>query len=819
MCWEISYGIERGMCSPYGEMDSLLQVLESNKLPVTLSVKGDCVYKGNTVLRDGQILTIIDREDISFVCGQDWNGKSFRVTLDNAISRIDEYYPETLADISTLSKENSSYLMAKKKFGYEAIICDAGDTFIYLEEQLANAEANSADIKLSFRRTSDQRLVHFPVEILMDPALFVFVAVQDRMNLSEVTEKMLPQKAIFVETVNMPPGVVVLQSREVYDTILSATVPSEYIIRYEMFSLDSRIKVKKWESLPKMIETLGQRFSEQYQNHIDGIKFSLHFDIYSSRIYGSVVMDNPYYSHHSHLESKANPFHHHQQQQQHQQARRSVTLPLSTTSLNLQRRTNTKETSGLHARQKKDLGKVKLKRTLSDSEVAMKIVTMESRIENKTEILQMQEKIYEEYKKQKQQQIFEQEKTQFEACMQSLERENPLYGYDTPALNAISRKSIPLSESFKHFDMTVGPYDGENEAGAFSLEGNDSGIESPDNRKSLDNIYNMFRLKLSENVDSVEEDEIQSCSSLSAENRKSKKPSMKSKLTTQANPGSESQSAVETSLYLKKNKKIDDDLGSNLENSVNKAGENEQNVAETAANLRRKKKKLTMRSRPKSEPNLDTIGIFNRYQSHETELNFHDVEHEYASLIYSRMTTTPRFHDDSQKREIESITEIEAFSMDQVQCLLTELNLSKYVSIFKTEMINGKLLARLDEENDMVATLGMTRFEARKLHKYIRGWRSRKEDVTDTKKCEAETWSSNNVSCELHEINLVELAIFCAEYDVDGALLVDLIDHNYIKSLAEHDVFLNSIENKRLCSYIRKELDYNEDEKRRSRCR
>ncbi|XP_057311459.1 uncharacterized protein LOC130649227 [Hydractinia symbiolongicarpus] len=799
------------MCSPFGEMDSLLKVLESNELPITLSVKGDCVYKGNTVLRDGQFLTIIDREDVSLVCGQDWNGKSFRVTLDNTISRINEYYPKTLADISTFGKKVSSYLMAKEKFGYEAIICDAGDTFIYLEEQLGNAESDSADIKLSFRRTSDQKLVHFPVQILMDPALFVFVAVQEKMNLSKVTEKMLPQKAIFVETVNMPPGVVVLQSREVYDTILSATLSSKDTIRYEMFSLDSRIKVKKWESLPKIIKELGQRFSEQYQNHIDGIKFLLHYDIYSSRFYGSVIMDNPYYFNDSHLESKPSPFH--------QQASRSITLPLSTTSFNLQRRTNIKETSGLHVRQKKDSREVKLQRTLSDSEVATRIVTMESRIENKTEILQMQEKIYEEYKNQKQQQLLEQEKSQLEVCTQSLERENPLYGYDTLALNAISSKSIPSSESFKQFDMTVGLHNGENEAGAFSLEGDDSGIESPDNRKSLDNIYNMFRLKLSENVGPVEEDEIQSCSSLSARNQKSKKPSIKLKLTTQAKPGSESQSAVEPSLYLQKNQKIDVDFGNNLENSVNKAGENKQSDAETAIKLRRKKKKLTIRSRRKSEPMLDTKGIFNQYHSHETELNFRDVEHEYASLIYSRMTTTPRFHDDSQKKEIESITEIEAFSMDQVQCLLTELKLSKYVSIFKTEMINGKLLARLDEENDMVATLGMTRFEARKLHKYIRGWRLKKEDVTDTKKCEAETWSSNNVSSELYEINLVKLASFCAEYDIDGALLIDLINHNYIKSLAEHDVCLNSIENKRLCSYIKKELNYNEDEKRRSRCR
>lgn len=784
---------------PFEEPDSLWKVLESCTLPVTLYIKGDCVYKEQTVLHNEQFLTILDRKNMIFMCGQDWNDKMFRVTCDAAIEIVEEHYPETLPDILSLSNKTSTYLKVKQKFGYESSICAAGDTFTFVIEQSVDLESDAANI--SFRRTSDEILVCLPVNILMNPKLFVFVTVQERMNLPDVTEEMLPLRAIFVESGNEPKGVVELQHIEVYDTIISATLPSNDKILYEIFSVDSRIKVKECGFLPKFIEFFGKGDSKQYQNRIKEIEFSVYYDIYSGRIYGSVEMENPYFRFDSHLVNKP--------KQLKQVVKTSATLSTLPTSLKFQptsgNQTNTKRTNRLYTSLNTLLRRKK--RPLSDSEVALGLGSAEAKPGNEAEIVKLQKEKHDKYSTPRRENqlpqvtehLSEFEENHFDVNTQdkrrkSLQRENPLYGYFTPAQIGSLRKSKSMENltQFEHshtsnetaytlmLPLPVQP--NEVEEPAPLVEGNDSGIDSPGNRKSLDNLYRSFSKAAKEKDGPVDKTLDQH------PNNSVQKPLIKPKPPRKAPRSfSNDSNPIDDSCLVKK-EIVTEDLRSS-ESSINKTEEEP-----TKPVL----KPRTEKTRSKNE------SICSR------------KNHTYEPVIYARIKSPPVYSDDNQKREIESINEITTYTVDQVLSLVRKLKLSKYIPKFKKEMINGKMLTDLDE-SDSVNTLGLTKFEARKLHKFIRGWRpSTKHDV-DTKLCDVRSWSTNNVRQELKEINLLSFGTFSMEHDVDGTLLLDLIEHNYIESLSQDGVRLNSIEMKRLKKYIKGELEYTKEEKHQSK--
>ncbi|XP_057307206.1 uncharacterized protein LOC130645283 [Hydractinia symbiolongicarpus] len=777
---------------PFEEPDSFWKVLESCTLPVTLYIKGDCVYKEQTVLHHGQFLTILDRKNMSFMCGQDWNDKLFRVTCNAAIEIVEEHYPETLLDILSLGNKTSTYLKVKQKFGYESSICAAGDTFTFVKEQSVDLESDAANV--SFRRTSDEIIVCLPANILINPKLFVFVTVQERMNLPDVTEEMLPLRAVFVESGNVPKGVVELQHIEVYDTIISATLPNNDKILYEIFSVDSRIKVKECGFLPKFIEFFGKSDSKQYQKRISEIKFSVHYDIYSGRIYGSVEMDNPYFRFDSHLVNKP--------KQLKQVAKISATLSTLPTSLKFQptsgNQTNTKRTNRLYTSLSTLLRRKK--RPLSDSEVALGLGSAEAKTGNEAEIVKLQKQKNDKYSTPRQENQLPQvtehssefEENHFDVNTQdkrrtSLQGENPLYGYFTPAQMGTLRKSKSMENLTKHshtsnetkyvsmWPLPVQP--NEVEEPALLVEGNDSGIDSPDNRKSLDNIYRSFSKAAKEEDGPVDKTLDQHPNDFVQKPLIKPKPPRKlpRSFSNDSNP-------IDGSCF------VTEDLRSS-ESSINKTEEEP-----TKPVL----KPRTEKTRSKSESICS------------------GKNHTYETVIYARIKSPPIFSNDNQKREIESLNEITTYTVDQVLSLVGKLKLSKYIPKFKKEMINGKMLTDLDE-SDSVNTLGLTKFEARKLHKFIRGWRpSTKHDV-DTRLCDVRSWSTNNVRQELKEINLLSFATFSMENDVDGTLLLDLIENNYIESLSQDGVRLNSIEMKRLKKYIKGELEYTKEEKLQSK--
>lgn len=160
----------------------------------------------------------------------------------------------------------------------------------------------------------------------------------------------------------------------------------------------------------------------------------------------------------------------------------------------------------------------------------------------------------------------------------------------------------------------------------------------------------------------------------------------------------------------------------------------------------------------------------------------------------------PYFHARSNSMDIVHMTQ------EDVGNLLARLNLSNYIPIFYKELINGQLLQEL-EERTLVIDLGMTHFQARKLFKYVHGWRPILRDINDNELIVVPSnplfWSVSNVFTELQMINLQQLAFFCKDHQIDGSLLKDLIENKIIFSLKdEHGVPLSGIELSRLKAFI-----------------
>ena len=154
---------------------------------------------------------------------------------------------------------------------------------------------------------------------------------------------------------------------------------------------------------------------------------------------------------------------------------------------------------------------------------------------------------------------------------------------------------------------------------------------------------------------------------------------------------------------------------------------------------------------------------------------------------------------------VKRVEEIRGLTQDQVGDLLKRLNLVRYVPIFSSELINGDLLLDL-EEKTLINDLGMTQFDARKLFKYVHGWRpimsyTDESDVNSDK----ESWSLSTVFNELWKIKLPMFARFCKESHVDGALLVDIVQGNIVESLeSEHNLKMSGIELSRLRAFVLK---------------
>lgn len=126
----------------------------------------------------------------------------------------------------------------------------------------------------------------------------------------------------------------------------------------------------------------------------------------------------------------------------------------------------------------------------------------------------------------------------------------------------------------------------------------------------------------------------------------------------------------------------------------------------------------------------------------------------------------------------QSTNEIATWDMEDVAECLTDLLLSNFVEVFSDSQVDGKLLLDLDES--VLKDLGLSAFEARKLRKFVFGWRpdfirppTYPERMGFDSKDPAQ-WNETDVSKHLKTIDLDDFAKFCETNQVNGELLKDI---------------------------------------------
>ena len=126
----------------------------------------------------------------------------------------------------------------------------------------------------------------------------------------------------------------------------------------------------------------------------------------------------------------------------------------------------------------------------------------------------------------------------------------------------------------------------------------------------------------------------------------------------------------------------------------------------------------------------------------------------------------------------QSTNEIATWDMEDVAQCLADLLLSNFVEVFSDSQVDGKLLLDLDES--VLKDLGLSPFEARKLRKFVFGWRpdfirppTYPERMGFDSKDPAQ-WSEIDVTKHLKTIDLNDFAKFCETNQVNGELLKDI---------------------------------------------
>ena len=126
--------------------------------------------------------------------------------------------------------------------------------------------------------------------------------------------------------------------------------------------------------------------------------------------------------------------------------------------------------------------------------------------------------------------------------------------------------------------------------------------------------------------------------------------------------------------------------------------------------------------------------------------------------------------------------------MEDVASCLEDLQLGKCKQTFADSQVDGRLLLDLDES--VLKDLGLTFFEARKLRKFVYGWRPdamRPESYPKLKGFDSKDpvdWTEKDVISHLHVIDITDVAEFCGNNQVNGDLL---------KDICVDDVIMNSI--------------------------
>ena len=209
---------------------------------------------------------------------------------------------------------------------------------------------------------------------------------------------------------------------------------------------------------------------------------------------------------------------------------------------------------------------------------------------------------------------------------------------------------------------------------------------------------------------------------------------------------------------------------------------NNQELIQTGSTSRTEAQSFPLWSPDKCEDSSQksTDGIFSRKHLYET-----------IKIDYMNKVRRPSLNIDDplKERELKSLSEVKMLKLPDVIKLLQKLNLSKHNNIFKDHIVTGSLL--IDSNEETFTEMGTTKFEARKLYKYIRGWRPKERSSFRDKNGCVENFSVQDVFLKLQKVKLPALATFCKKNLVDGIFLQDLVESGYIPKVLKEEYNIN----------------------------
>ena len=807
-----------------GKEQSLLELLDRKIMPVM--VRATRTLKDETIIEEGQFVTVLKRENLNLIFGKNWDNKPFRICYDKKknliVDTVKEFYPNNEEELAKIEEE-ITYLQIKKSYTTNLQTFKCGETFII------NLYGKT-DVGLLITREKDGVEFSLPFDSIFDRNLFVFVKVKERITLKALLRSFQPQTVHFVNSgidEGLPCGNVKLERVRTYDSIMTVTMRSTSdVLTFETYNLDARIKVVlSNEKLPKQIALLKGPLSTEYTNKMKEIEFLTHYDIYAGRLYGFVDLENHYPEEDKHLvlnrlrspgDKNNNVF----------DSFVLIDEGIPKELLNIMQSENgaVTDAEALLKMQEQEFDRIKRNQESNDASNELVTQFMNASKEEQHKLLN---------------EIKEREKetnSVSDSVTRRYSRDNPLYDLfslpkDNTWLSEMNKlvddaddranesvnnsiKSKPLS-SFdvkrrkssnayapatvfnpKNVHPVSSPtFQTKAQKGSSGIyrqrrnteNGIDSGIDSPDTYKSKENIYRSFEYL---NKDEETGSRISVFENVVPKHLNREERNVRARNMGNINLARSREEGLDRIAYGK---------GRNISRSSS-----DSLIIETSGPARNSP---NVKKRPKSSyvPDLPADG---------------NAENVYADITYAEITSAVPFKDNEQKREVESINEIKSFTIDEIGSMLKKIQLQQFRAEFGKHMINGKLLLKLIDQPKFREDMKLKKFEMRKLYKYVHGWRPKKTDLPSTaiKHANVREWSIANVLNQMEAINLKEFGKFCTKHYIDGALLTDLIDNNLIISLEQdYGLRFSITEYERLKGFISKDLKYSTRDRKHSK--
>lgn len=784
-------------------------VLDKQELPVTLEVSVDCKLYEKTVLEQGQRLTVIDRANLDVLGGRDWNNKKVRIgkeqIADYQLDIVEEMYPKSIEELSTMV-EKSNYIQAKTEFRNDLLHFEPFQTFQFAKFL--------DDAKESVVVQTSQGLTILDSNILLDPKCFVLVQIKDVTTVKDFVRKFNAEQPTTVcfrsmsTGIILPLGNVLIKSIRNFEIAYTVTAINEELeLKYETFPIDKRILFRntRLQKLPKYVQVLGAYNSNGYREKLDEIKAVMNYEYQSPRFYAFLVIENHTY-----------------------------TLTNARESATFQRPAQLDLKSNFYSSFKKGFSKF-TKRTPSNEDLS-----------NKQKLSKSLSGFYKPSgNKQTENNSPQKSELAAEPTKTLQSTENLVYNIDTLVLNELKNKK----------DLSVSPPRVSTPPAPVINQQNDQQRKQmkPSRPVSFDNSI-LFPIDPDTSSEDIYEAPFSQLSPygpprhIKNENitivRRSRSPSLplRSTLRPFRNPFTNSQSVSPPRIPILPFPEQD-----GLDSGVDSPDESKQLIRE----FQEANKQGTQIRSDSSSSELEISLPFNcrhltkRITFSETgplydipkrtlheSMNFprrmelkrcrseSALDEEapvYAEPNYDDIKGIPRAEINARQRaELQSISQIKSYNIQQIVQLLNSLNFKKFVLPFKSEMVNGVVLSTLTEKM-LISDLGMSAFEARKLYKYVHGWRpianakNAKSSSDEIRSMDRNEWGYIDVKNQLKSIKLQDFGNFCCENLIDGTMLLDLLYQDLIPSLKNDGIMLKEVEMKRLTLFLNRKGLYEQD--------